>query len=253
MESRERAYATLPALARSMLGTVSRVMPHGMRGRNFLRHMSLSGAERYLDAGTLFHRDEMKKLFQPNVFESLAPYEPWRSKAACMASGTRHWLSALQHLDVKNYLPLDILTKVDRMSMAHSIETRVPLLDHKLVEFAATIPPEMNLRDGTTKYVLKQAMRGILPDTIIDRPKHGFAIPLGYWFRGKLCSYARDLLLGERVRSRGIFNGAYIEDMVARHERGRNLYLQLWTLISFELWARVFMDREAGRLACEAA
>jgi asparagine synthase (glutamine-hydrolysing) len=195
----------------------------------------------------------MKKLFQPDAFELLAPYEPWRSKAACMESGNGNWLSALQGLDVKNYLPLDILTKVDRMSMAHSIETRVPLLDHKLVEFAATIPPEMNLRNGTTKYVLKQAMRGILPDAIIDRPKHGFAIPLGFWFRGKLGDYVRDLLLGESASRRGIFNSSYIEELVAQHERGRNLDMQLWTLISFELWARVFLDRASRSQACEAA
>jgi asparagine synthase (glutamine-hydrolysing) len=252
VESRERNSTALPPLARNLIGKFSRTMPDGMRGRNFLRHMSLSGAERYLDSGTLFRRDDMQKLFRSDAFDLLAPYEPWRAKAACMASGNGNWLSAVQRLDVKNYLPLDILTKVDRMSMAHSIETRVPLLDHKLVEFAATIPPEMNLRDGTTKYVLKQAMRGILPDAIIDRPKHGFAVPLGYWFRGKLGPYVRDLLLGESARSRGIFNGAYIEDLVARHERGRNLDLQLWTLISFELWAKVFMDRGSAR-ASEAA
>jgi asparagine synthase (glutamine-hydrolysing) len=170
-----------------------------------------------------------------------------------MDASRGNWLSSIQRLDVKNYLPLDILTKVDRMSMAHSIETRVPLLDHKLVEFAATIPPEMNLRDGTTKYVLKQAMRSVLPDAIIDRPKHGFAIPLGYWFRGKLGSYVRDLLLGETASSRQIFNGSYIENLVRLHERGRDLDLQLWTLISFELWSRVFMDRGARSRACEAA
>jgi asparagine synthase (glutamine-hydrolysing) len=116
------------------------------------------------------------------------------------------------------------------------------LLDHKLVEFAATIPPEMNLRGGTTKYILKRAMRGILPDRIIDRPKKGFAIPLGYWFRGKLGSYVRDLLLGDRGRRRGLFNLPYIESLVARHEQGQNLDLQLWTLISFELWSRTFLD-----------
>ena len=253
VERRERGYPPLPALVRSMLGRVSRTMPDGIRGRNFLRHMSLAGPERYLDACTLFRRDEMKKLFRPEVFELLSPHEPWRAKAADLEPGSGNWLSALQRLDVKGYLPLDILTKVDRMSMAHSIETRVPLLDHKLVEFAATIPPEMNLRGGTTKYVLKQAMRGILPDSVIDRPKHGFAIPLGYWFRGKLGSYVRDLLLGGSARGRGLFRGEYIEELVARHERGRNLDLQLWTLISFELWARVFLDRAAGRRACEAA
>ena len=253
VEKRERGYTPLPALIRTVLGSIGRTMPDGMRGRNLLRHMSLAGAERYLDACTLFRRDDMKKLFRPDVFELLAPYEPWRAKAAYMESGDRHWLSNLQGLDVNNYLPLDILTKVDRMSMAHSIETRVPLLDHKLVEFAATIPPEMNLRGGTTKYVLKRAMKGILPERIINRPKKGFAVPLGYWFRGKLGSYVRDLLLGESARRRGFFNAPYIEDLVAQHERGRNLDLQLWTLISFELWARVFLDREAGKQACKAA
>ena len=253
VEERERGHTPLPALARSVLGKIGRTMPAGMRGRNFLRHKALAGAERYLDSCTLFRRDDLKKLFQPDAFELLAPYEPWRPKAASMGSGNSNWLSGLQRLDVKNYLPLDILTKVDRMSMAHSIETRVPLLDHKLVEFAATIPPEMNLRDGTTKYVLKQAMRGILPDGIIDRPKHGFAVPLGYWFRGKLGAYVRDLLLGESARRRGLFNSRYIEGLVAQHERGRNLDLQLWTLISFELWARVFLDRKACGQARAAA
>ena len=253
VEQRERGHTPLPAFARNVLRGISRTMPGGMRGRNYLRHMSLQGAERYLDASSLFPRDEMKQLFRHDVFEQLAPFEPWRSKAAYMESGGRNWLSNLQGLDVKNYLPLDILTKVDRMSMAHSIETRVPLLDHKLVEFAATIPPEMNLHNGTTKYVLKQAMRGILPDGIIDRPKRGFAVPLGYWFRGKLGPYVSDLLLGESASRRGFFNASYIEGLVAQHERGRNLDLQLWTLISFELWARVFLDRGARGMARQAA
>jgi asparagine synthase (glutamine-hydrolysing) len=217
-----------------------------------LRHHSLPGAQRYLDACTLFRHDEMQKLFLPEFSTLLAPFDPWRSKAAYLESGG-NWLSSLQELDINNYLPLDILTKVDRMSMAHSIETRVPLLDHKLVEFAATIPPEMNLRGGTTKYILKRAMRGILPDRIIDRPKQGFAVPLGYWFRGKLGSYVRDLLLGEQGRRRGFFHQPYIESLLARHERGQNLDLQLWTLISFELWSRSFLDDQTHRRARTAA
>src|ERR1700692_3016733 len=116
------------------------------------------------------------------------------------ATGPAHWLSALQYSDLHGYLPLDILTKVDRMSMAHSIEARVPLLDHKMVEFAATVPADMRLRGVTTKYIFKQAMRGILPDEIIDRPKRGFAIPLGQWFRGQLEGFASDLLLSQASR-----------------------------------------------------
>ena len=252
VEQRERRARFLPAAARGLLGRIGRAIPDGTRGRNFLRHHSLPAAQRYLDASTLFRHDEMQKLFLPEFSTLLAPFDPWRSKAAYLESGG-NWLSSLQELDINNYLPLDILTKVDRMSMAHSIETRVPLLDHKLVEFAATIPPEMNLRGGTTKYILKRAMRGILPDRIIDRPKQGFAIPLGYWFRGKLGSYVRDLLLGEQGRRRGFFHQPYIESLLARHERGQNLDLQLWTLISFELWSRSFLDDQTHRRERTAA
>jgi len=252
VEQRERKARFLPAPARSLLGSLGRAMPEGMRGRNFLRHHSLPAAERYLDASTLFRHDEMQKLFQPEFAKLLSPMEPWRSRTASLESGG-HWLSNIQGLDIGNYLPLDILTKVDRMSMAHSIETRVPLLDHKLVEFALTIPPEMNLRHGTTKYVLKRAMKGILPERIIHRPKQGFAVPLGYWFRGKLGPYVRDLVLGERCRRRGFFNLPYIESLLARHERGQNLDLQLWTLISFELWASSFLDGQVQEHGCAAA
>ncbi|MGD0132902.1 MAG: asparagine synthase (glutamine-hydrolyzing) [Bryobacteraceae bacterium] len=253
VEERERDAPSWPDPARKAMARISRAMPEGMRGRNYLRHSSLTGVERYLDSSTLFRRDDLDNLFRPEFSELLAAHEPWRARASYLDARDRHWLSNLQGLDIKTYLPLDILTKVDRMSMAHSIETRVPLLDHKLVEFAATIPGEMNLSGGTPKYVFKRAMRGILPDSIIDRPKRGFAIPLGYWFRGKLGSYVRELLLGDQARRRGFFNTRYIERLVERHQRGRNLELQLWTLISFELWARTFLDGGARGCGCAAA
>jgi asparagine synthase (glutamine-hydrolysing) len=242
VEERERRYRFIPALARRALGGVGGKMPEGMRGRNLLRHISLSGWERYLDASTLFRRDEQEKLFQTEVFELLARNEPWRDKLECLAKTKGDWLSALQYLDLKSYLPLDILTKVDRMSMAHSIEARVPLLDHKLVEFAATIPPNLKLRNGTAKDIFKRAMRGILPDEVLGRRKQGFAIPLGRWFRGRLAGFVRETLLSDTARSRNIFNAGYIERLVSLHENGRNLDLQLWTLLSFELWCRTFLD-----------
>jgi asparagine synthase (glutamine-hydrolysing) len=243
VEQRERSYGTPPPLIRWALGTAGRMMPEGMRGRNFVRHFSLAGWARYLDASTLFRQDTKAQLFQPEAFEMLAGSDPWREEAECLARTNGRWLSALQYLDLKSYLPLDILTKVDRMSMAHSIEARVPLLDHTLVEFAATVPPELQLRGGTTKHLLKLAMRGILPDEIIDRPKHGFAVPLGRWFRGELTGFVRDLLLSAESRTRGIFNPAYIERLLEQHMRGRPLDLQVWTLISFEQWCRTFLDR----------
>ena len=157
--------------------------------------------------------------------------------------GSCDWISAVQYSDLQTYLPLDVLTKVDRMTMAHSIEARPPLLDHRLVEFAATIPSRLRLRDGTTKYLLKQAMRGILPDEIIDRPKQGFAVPLARWFRGPLAEFAHDVLLSDNCRQRGLLNTVYIERLLQLHQRGRDLDLQLWTTLSFELWCRRFLDR----------
>jgi asparagine synthase (glutamine-hydrolysing) len=190
----------------------------------------------------MFGPEQQGKLFQQRVAGEIVKTDLWRDLAASIKNPDLHWLSAIQYLDFKNYLPLDILTKVDRMSMAHSIEARVPLLDHKLVEFAATIPPEYMIRNGSTKDIFKCALQDRLPDSILHRRKQGFAVPLGKWFRGQLTGFVGDLLLSETSRSRGIFNTAYIEKILAMHSKGRDLDLQIWTLISFELWCRTFLD-----------
>ena len=249
VEQRERRYQHIPAMVRSLLGAVGGGMPEGMKGRNFLRHIALNDSVRYLDAGTLFDKEQQQSLFLSPAAELILAKDPWKELASCLiresAKGSSDWLSAVQYLDIKHYLPLDILTKVDRMSMANSLEVRVPLLDHKLVEFAATIPPALRLRNGSSKHIFKQAMRGILPDSIIDRTKQGFAVPLGSWFRGELNVFVRDLLLSQKSRARQIFNPVYIEKLLQLQQRGRPLDLQLWTLVSFELWCRKFLDQVA--------
>jgi asparagine synthase (glutamine-hydrolysing) len=234
---------SIPAPVRLVLGLLGDGLPHGAFGRHFLQHASLKEPERYLDGSTLFRADEKRKLFRKEVRELLSGYNPWQHGLDLLGRCTGSWLSAIQQFDLACYLPLDILTKVDRMSMAHSIETRAPLLDHKLVEFAATIPPDLKVRGSATKVLFKRAMRGLLPDEIIDRPKRGFAIPLGHWFRGGLGNFVRDLLLSDRSRSRGIFDPKYIEGLLESHDKGRDLDLHIWTLISFELWCRTFLDQ----------
>lgn len=245
VEQKEQNYRYVPSTLRRLLGLLGDQMPEGMKGRNFLRHLALRGTDRYLDANSMFRRDEQRALFSGDAAERILAQDPFRQRLNFLDRQSGHWLSRIQYYDLKHYLPLDILTKVDRMSMANSLEARVPLLDHKLVEFAATIPPELQMRNGVTKYIFKQAMRGILPDSIIDRPKQGFAVPLGRWFRGELDSYVRDMLLSDSSRARGIFNPAYIEKLLAMHSDGRPLDLQLWTLLSFELWCRRFLDTAA--------
>jgi asparagine synthase (glutamine-hydrolysing) len=247
VDAAERRLGFVPGYLRNLIGLVGRAIPDGAKGRNFVRHLALTGPERYLDGSTLFRDDEKKRLFQPDVYRMLCGYNPWFKGLEILTSPEGEWLSALQQFDLDSYLPLDILTKVDRMSMAHSIEARAPLLDHKLVEFAATIPPELKLHGNCTKHIFKRAMRRILPDEIINRPKRGFAVPLGRWFRGSLGSFARDLLLSDASRRRGIFNPTYVEQLLKRHENGRELDLHIWTMISFELWCRTFVDRSSSR------
>src|SRR5205814_10229533 len=110
------------------------------------------------------------------------------------------------YLDAKTYLPVDILTKVDLMTMAHSIEARVPLLDHRLIEFVQTIPASLKLRGQETKYILKKAVHGLIPEQIINRPKHGFDVPIRKWLNGELRELLYDTLTGKRARERGLLN-----------------------------------------------
>jgi asparagine synthase (glutamine-hydrolysing) len=242
VEARERTYERLPRPLRQCAGAIGALLPHGTYGRRFLRHLALEGTRRYLDASSLFHTDEFPRLFRRSALEQLLHHDPSADALCAPGNGGSDWLSAIQYRDLNRYLPLDILTKVDRMTMAHSLEARPPLLDHPLVEFAATIPARFRLRGGTTKYLFKRAMRGWLPDGIIDRPKHGFAVPLADWFRGDLAGFARDLLLSDTCRRRGIFEPRYVDRLLRSNERGRNLDLQLWTILSFELWCRRFLD-----------
>jgi asparagine synthase (glutamine-hydrolysing) len=242
VEGRERERDRIPRPLRRAAGAVGRLMPEGMTGRNFLRHLALDGAERYIDASTMFRADQMRQLFHADVYRRMAQSDPRAESLAMMTHGGDDWLAAVQYRDLHTYLPLDILTKVDRMTMAHSLEARPPLLDHKLAEFAATIPSRYRLQGTTTKYLFKQAMRGILPDSIIDRQKHGFAVPLANWFRGDLATFARDVLLSDASRQRGYLNTRYVERLLELNARGRDLDLQLWTTLSFELWCQRFLD-----------
>jgi asparagine synthase (glutamine-hydrolysing) len=254
MEQQERRFDHVPLPIRQALGAIGGAMPEGMKGRNFLRHVALDGSRRYLNASTLFGRAEQARLFSADARPHVARADPWALALSHLGPRGDSRLSALQYWDLQCYLPLEILTKVDRMTMAHSIEARPVLLDHRLVEFAASVPAELLIKGRTTKYLFKQALRGVLPDAIIDRKKHGFAVPLAHWFRGDLSGFLRELLLSETSRQRGIFEPAYLEKLLRLHDDGRNLDDQLWTLASFELWCRAVLDgRPSSRPAARVA
>jgi asparagine synthase (glutamine-hydrolysing) len=152
-------------------------------------------------------------------------------------------LPAVLDVNLRSYLPDDLLIKADRMNMAASLEARSPFLDHVLVEFAATIPADLKLRGSVSKYILKCAFRGMLPDEIIHRQKHGFGVPVGKWFRTSLREYLADNLLSARTAQRGLLCPRTLERMVNEHLSGQRDHGQaLWTLLMLEAWARVFLD-----------
>jgi asparagine synthase (glutamine-hydrolysing) len=160
------------------------------------------------------------------------------------AAGSDDFVSCLQYVDVHHYLPEDILTKVDRTSMLTSLESRVPLLDHVVMEHAARMPSTLKLRDGRGKHILKAAMARHLPAEILTRRKMGFGVPLARWFRGDLKDFARDILLDTRTRQRGILRPETVSRRLDAHLQGRRDYsAHLWSLICFELWCREWWDR----------
>ena len=153
-------------------------------------------------------------------------------------------LDRLLYADIKTYL-VELLMKQDQMSMATSIESRVPFLDHKLVEFACRLPDEWKLSGWTTKRVLRESMRGVLPDSIMKRPKMGFPVPFGAWTRGRWNEVSRDVLLDRRSRERGIIEPQAIHRLLADHAAGRTDGSErIWTLLNLELWYRTFIDRQ---------
>ena len=130
--------------------------------------------------------------------------------------------------------------------MATSIESRVPFLDHKLVEFTCGLPERLKLRGGTTKYILREAMKGVLPEAILSRSKMGFPVPIGAWFRGAYRQVIDEYVLSERASSRGIFDPEFVRSIVSRHQSGKeNHDERLWALVNFEIWMRQFFDGEA--------
>jgi asparagine synthase (glutamine-hydrolysing) len=152
-------------------------------------------------------------------------------------------ISQLLYVNTKTYLPGDLLVKTDRMSMANSLEARSPFLDQELMEFAAHIPSRLKLRGMTTKYILKRALEGLVPEEIIRRKKHGFGVPVGRWFRTDLKDYVREVLLSPLALRRGYFNEAALRRLIDEHQNGRCDHgHRLWALLTLEVWHQVFID-----------
>lgn len=159
-------------------------------------------------------------------------------------------LEQMQFLDMNFYLAEDILTKVDRASMAVSLEVRAPFLDHRVAQFAAALPPEYKLKGSQGKYILKKAVAGMLPKSVVKRPKKGFGVPVAEWLRGRLNYLAREMLSPDRLIRQDFFDYEYVQKILLEHEQGvASHHKQLWTLLVFQLWYDNFQSKMAATRA----
>jgi asparagine synthase (glutamine-hydrolysing) len=205
-----------------------------------LQALGRSPPEAYFHTLCLMKDRDRKTLFAKDLIRDLQGYRAFEVFSEhYQVAPSDHPVGKIQYIDLMTYLPGDILTKVDRASMANSLEVRLPLLDHPLVEWAQRLSPTAKLRNGTGKYILKKAAESYLPKELIYRRKMGFAVPLDDWFRGPLREKARESLLGPSLLESGLFQPDRLESMIDQHQEGvRNHGSALWALLMFEAFLR---------------
>lgn len=251
----ERLRSKLPlGLRKPLFGLLGSVYPKADWAPKFLRakttfeSLARDSVEGYFHSVSILDNKLRMQLFTRDFYRDLQGYravEVLRDYAD--KSPTKDALSLIQYLDMKTYLVGDILTKVDRASMAHSLEVRVPLLDHELVEWVSGLPASMKLRQQEGKYILKRSLEPYLPNEVLYRNKMGFSVPLASWFRGPLRERVRTALLGNTLAGTGIFDMGFIKKMLDQHQSGRRDYsAPIWTLLMFEAFLRnIFYSSES--------
>ena len=235
-------YRRIPEpLRKAIPGIVHLGIPSSGRVRKYVDLAALSLEKRYRGVNMLPSMDVNRLLDLDRWAEFEDPEEEVLNKES---SASRGWpaLNRLLHLDTKTWLPDDILIKADKMTMANSLELRVPFLDYRLVEKAASMPCSMKIRGNEKKRVLKRIVQGRVPDEIIRRKKLGFPTPVATMFRGPLNSFLKDVLLDRKTQQRGYFNYREVEKIIGAHEKGIDFSQLLWRLLVLEEWHRVFVD-----------
>ncbi|MCB1876797.1 MAG: amidotransferase 1, exosortase A system-associated [Chromatiales bacterium] len=244
-EERMRSFLPL-GLRRPLFGTLGRVYPKAdwapkvFRAKSTFQALARDTVEGYFHSVSILGDELRARLFSDDFRKQLAGYRADEVlRAHAERAPTDHPLSLVQYVDMKTYLVGDILTKVDRASMAHALEVRVPILDHKLMEWMSGLPPEMKLAGREGKYLFKRALEPYLPHDVLYRPKMGFSVPLANWFRGPLRERVREAVLGETLAATGIFDRRFLQTLVDQHQSGRrDNSASLWAILMFESFQR---------------
>jgi asparagine synthase (glutamine-hydrolysing) len=245
-------YRRVPSFLRESVikQTVNRIPTSPLKGsrvksaKRLLDAVSLPRVDRYTRWVSVFNEETKKPLYsdffreQTRAADATGLLGEWFKRANGIGI-----LDAMLLTDQMTYLPNDLLVKVDIAAMAVSLEARSPFLDHHVIEFAASLPQNLKLRGLTTKYVLKKALRKLLPNENLNRSKMGFGVPVGHWFRGKMQPFLREVILSEKASRRGLFKPEGVRQLIELHSHGERDYSQqLWTLLMLELWFNRFID-----------
>lgn len=258
----ERMRSVLPlGFRRPVFGALGRVYPKAdwaprpLRAKATFEALARDSVAAYFHGVCIFRDPMRRRLFSNGFRARLAGYSAMEVfDRHARRAGTDDPLALIQYLDLKTYLVGDINTKVDRASMAHSLEVREPLMDHPLVEWLASLPSVFKVRGREGKYLLKAAMEPYLPADVLYRPKMGFAVPLARWFRGPLRRRVRESLFGERLAATRMFDMTFLRQIVEAHESGaRDYSAPIWTLLMFEAFLRVADSRAEPAVASRAA
>ncbi len=249
VDRRRNGFSRIPSFFRKgVLRRLSSFLPDSAPGKNYLYNVSLDPISRYIDSISPFNGPRKAKLYTSGFRSAMngsCSYGARVFEEHANRPEAGEGLSKLLYLDSKTYLPADILTKVDRMTMANSLEARVPFLDHKLVEMASQMRQDLKLRNGRSKYILKKALHGSIPDEILYREKQGFGVPVGQWINDQLRVRINDDLSAQRTVERGYFERAYVQTLLREHEsRRRDHSDPLWLLWMLELWIRKYIDKQ---------
>jgi asparagine synthase (glutamine-hydrolysing) len=254
----ERLRAAIPLrLRRPLFGALARAYPkadwapRGLRAKTSFEGMARGSVEAYFHSMSIVREPMRSQLFSPRLKAELGGYAAQQVFVHHAAKAdTGDPLALIQYIDLKTYLVGDINTKVDRASMAHSLEVREPLMDHELIEWLATLPSSLKLRAGTGKLLLKKAMEPQLPHDLLYRPKMGFSVPLARWFRGPLKVRVREAVLGERLADTGWFERRTLARLVEEHGSGvRDHSAPLWSLLMFDAFLRQCVEGRGGAAA----
>jgi asparagine synthase (glutamine-hydrolysing) len=235
-----KMFSHLPNVLKQSLKTIAQILPEGVKGKSFIERGCTPLEERYIGNAKMYTEEEKEELLK--TYTSGLDY---RQITQPFYQTVENYddVNKMQYIDIHTWLRGDILLKADKMTMAHSLELRVPFLDQKVFEVASRIDPKHKIANQTTKYVLREAMRGIIPDHVLHRKKLGFPVPIRHWLKNELYDWADGLI--RESETEHLFNKTYLLNQLEAHRQGKLDYSRkLWTVLIFMLWHQIYIEQK---------